>query len=273
MNRSDAINPVLPLILDMTILLRTVKLLILILHVLVGLIIAVIWLRGIDCTPPTRRQQKLISWWLRSAARVVGADIRTHGRPPDTTVLAVANHISWLDVLVIASVLPVSFVSKAEVRDWPLFGRLATRSGTLFIRRGGHNAANQATEQITWFLLRRQNILMFPEGTTSTGREVKHFHRRLFGAALRTGTPVLPIAICYPHPEGVNPVAPFTDGEPFINNALRVLGEKSIPVELTFCPLVVSDGSDRTVVAKRAHAAIEKIVMRNQTAERGARKT
>ncbi len=256
----------------MTILRRTVKIFVLILHALLGLIITVVWLRGVDGAPPTRQQQQVISWWLRSAARIIGAEIRTHGKIPETTVLAVANHISWLDILVIASVLPASFVSKAEVRDWPLFGRLAIRSGTLFIRRGGQNAANQATEQITWYLLRRQNVLMFPEGTTSTGREVKHFHRRLFGAALHAGTPIQPIAIRYPHPDGVNPVAPFTDNQPFINNGLRVLGEKSIVVEVTFCPLVSSNKSDRTTAAKRAHAAIEKIVSQNPPTDREASK-
>lgn len=262
----------LPLALDMTILRRTVKILFLIIHALLGLIIAAVWLRGIDSAPPTRQQQNLISWWLRSAARIVGAKIRTHGPIPETPVLAVANHISWLDILVIASVLPASFVSKAEIRDWPLFGRLAKHSGTLFIRRGGHNAANQATEQITWYLLRGQNVLIFPEGTTSAGREVKHFHRRLFGAALHAGTPVQPIAIRYPHPEGVNPVAPFTDNEPFTTNGLRVLGERTIDVDVTFCPLVSSNKSDRTAVAKRAHAAIEKIVLRGQPPEQEARK-
>jgi 1-acyl-sn-glycerol-3-phosphate acyltransferase len=229
-------------------------------HVVLGLIVAMISLRKVESTPPDAPQQHIIHWWLKRAATLCGLQIRTRGLAPGSPVLVVANHVSWLDILAIASVLPVTFVSKIEIRSWPLFGRLACRAGTLFIHRGGKNAANQATEQITWYLLRGQSVAMFPEGTTSNGQHVRRFHARLFGAAIHADTLVQPLAIRYPHPGGVHPAVPFVDKVPFYTHGWRVLGEKCIVAEIVFCTPILARRHVRRILAEKARIRIKRIV-------------
>lgn len=182
------------------------------------------------------------------------------GTPPPRPALVVANHVSWLDIPVLGALFPVSFVSKIEIRHWPLIGMLAARSGTVFIQRGGKNAANQAAEQIAFRLRRGDHIAVFPEATTSDGHDVRRFHPRLFGAAVHAEALLQPIAIRYPHARGVHPAAPFIDNDALFNHGVRVLGEKQIDVEVTVCQPLASSGVDRRKLANQAHETIRGIV-------------
>lgn len=249
----------------------TYRLILLIFHILLGIVLAAFRLRGSPDTPPAPQQRDIIAWWLGQSASIVGLKIVTRGTVPDVPVLAVANHVSWLDILIMSAVLPVSFVSKIEVKHWPVVGWLATRARTLYIQRGGKNAANTVTEQITWFLLRHRSVAIFPEGTTGDGHGVRRFHPRLFGAAIHAHTPVQPVAIRFPHPQGVNPAVPFLNDESLVRSALRVLGQRSIHVEVTFCRLLPSKHAERSSLAKKAHAAIEKVVRDNLPSVQEAR--
>jgi 1-acyl-sn-glycerol-3-phosphate acyltransferase len=103
----------------------------------------------------------------------------------------------------IASVWPGCFVSKQEVRDWPLIGGLSARTGTLFIRRGSEGAAAMVADEITWRLRHGDAMLVFPEGTSTAGATVRRFHPRLFRAAVMGQCPVQAIALRYPDGEGL----------------------------------------------------------------------
>ena len=231
-------------------------------HIVLGLIFTFTYLRRVESTPPNAQQHQLIRWWLKYAATLCGLQIRTRGISPGSPVLVVANHVSWLDILVIASVLPVTFISKIEIRSWPVLGRLASRAGTLFIRRGGKNAANQATEQITWYLLRGQSVAVFPEGTTTDGHHVRRFHARLLGAAIHADTLIQPLAIRYPHPSGVHPAVPFVDNVPFYTHGWHLLGEKCIVAETVFCTPIPARQHARRTLADIARKRIKSVVKR-----------
>ncbi len=231
-------------------------------HVAVGLVITTTLLRHGDTKPPGDRERTVVSWWMRCVARILGLHIKVLGTPPEHPVLAVSNHISWLDIPVLASIFPVSFVSKAEIRDWPALGMLTARAGTLFIQRGGKNAANQAMEQIAFRLRRGHSIAVFPEGTITDGHSVRRFHPRLFGAAVYANAYIQPVAIRYPHAHGVHPAVPFVDAEPFFKHAIRVLSEKRINVEVTLCRKLASQSVDRRTLAKQAFEAIRQSVER-----------
>ncbi len=230
------------------------------LHLLVGLLLAYGMGRARSTEPPAPGQWRLIQWWLRRAGRIVGLRITVHGRSPQGAVLAAANHISWLDILVLSSVLPVCFVSKAEVRDWPVVGTLASSSGTLFLNRGGRDAASRMTGQIGAYLRQGQSVLIFPEATTGDGHGVRRFHARLFGAAIEAAAPVLPIALRYPHPEGVNPLVPFIGHISFGAHAWRILGEHRVDAEVYLLEPIVPTDTDRKGLARRTHAAVEAVV-------------
>jgi 1-acyl-sn-glycerol-3-phosphate acyltransferase len=235
---------------------------------LVGLVLAALRLRRPPGTSPDAGQRALVSRWLGWAARVLGVRIRTGGRPAPGPVLLVANHVSWLDIVVLGSTLPVVFVAKAEIRDWPLVGWLAALAGTLFIRRGGKHAAETVAQAMTEALRAGVSVAVFPEGTTTDGRQVRRFHPRLLAAAQSAGVPVQPAAITYPHERGVHPAVPFIGRDTFLRSALRVLTAGGIVAEVRFCP-ALAPREDRRSLAQEAHDCIEAIVLRGHTAQRG----
>lgn len=112
-----------------------------------------------------------------------------------------SNHISWLDIPVVGSVAPVFFLSKAEIRKWPVFGRLAEAGGTLFIRRGSGDAA-RVSDQIADFLQGGSSVVFFPEATTTDGRRIKKIYGKLLKAAMDTGLPICPLVIAYVDKDG-----------------------------------------------------------------------
>ncbi|MGI9302563.1 MAG: lysophospholipid acyltransferase family protein [Gammaproteobacteria bacterium] len=235
-------------------------------HIVAGLLICVFYLRAVD-SPRGAARTPIVGWWFRRLCHIAGLKITAHGRIPGGTALIVANHVSWLDIPILGGLVRTRFVSKIEIGKWPIVGRLVRSVGTLFIRRGGKNAAAAAAEQMTWHLRRGNSIAMFPEGTTTDGSTVKRFHPRLFAAALLANTPVQPVAIRYPRAGRVHPAAPFIDEMNFVYHALGVLRQKSMDVEITFCPpLKPSDHSDRRVLAEQAHKRIKDVVCSQQAA-------
>jgi len=148
--------------------------------------------------------------------------------------LFVMNHISWFDVPVLASQQPLHFLSKAEIKKWPLIGWLANRAGTLFIQRGTHGAAQKSLEEITECLQSGGSVVIFPEGTTTDGTTVKRFHGRLLQSAIDAGVKVQPIALRYPHEDGVNPLVPYIDDMTFMDSLLGLTRASPLEVELTF---------------------------------------
>jgi len=146
------------------------------------------------------------------------------------------NHISWFDIPVLASQQPLPFLSKAEVKTWPLIGWLADRAGTLFIQRGRHGAAQKSLEEITNCLRTGGSVVIFPEGTTTDGRNVKKFHGRLLQAAIDAQVKIQPIALRYPHKQGVNPGVPFIGEMTFMDSLLGMTRANPLDVELHFLP-------------------------------------
>ncbi|NJN45349.1 MAG: 1-acyl-sn-glycerol-3-phosphate acyltransferase [Candidatus Competibacteraceae bacterium] len=207
----------------------------------------------------------VMSRWSRTLCRVMGVRITVLGTPHAGTALLVANHISWLDIFCIAAVCPTHFLAKQEVAAWPLFGWLCRRAGTAFIRRGSENGAGEAAEQLTWRLRQGGRILIFPEGTSTSGESVKRFYPRLFQAALHARCPVQAIALRYPDPNdplGINRTVPFIGNDEFISHLWRLLGEQSIAVELSFSERVVAGTQTRGLLARhtyqQVYAALQK---------------
>ena len=133
--------------------------------------------------------------WSAGFLRLLGVRLETNGTPRPGAKLIVANHVSWLDILAIDAVEPARFVSKAEVRHWPLFGRLAVAVQTLFIERDRARDALRVVHQMAEALRAGDTLAVFPEGTTSDGRELLPFHANLLQASIATDTPVQAVAL------------------------------------------------------------------------------
>ena len=204
-------------------------------------------------------QQGVARWWSRKFCSIVNIRIVGRGEINAHPILFVANHISWMDIVCLRALLDAVFVAKQEVRDWPVFGGLAARVGTLFFKRG--EEGQEVAGQMTALLARGRSVLFFPEGTSSCGDEVMNFHARLFQAGVRTLAAIQAVAVIYPYPQqGMNPVAPFIGEQVLLENLWRVLGEPEIEVQLHFCPGLASAGTERRFLAEQSRAQILSLV-------------
>ncbi len=163
-------------------------------HVLGGL-----WTihRSFGRLTPVERQQH-VQAWSQQMLRIIGVALRTGGElPANGPVLLVANHISWLDILVLNAVRPARFVSKADVKHWPLLGTLITGAGTLYIERESRRDAMRVVHHMVEALREGDVLAVFPEGTTGDGRELLPFHANVLQAPIAAPAPVQPVALAY----------------------------------------------------------------------------
>jgi len=182
--------------------------------------------KTIDRTPWAR-------FCFRWACRCLGLNIHQHGSPSNDTVLFVSNHISWSDIPILGSLAPIRFLSKAEVGQWPLIGWLARQAGTLFIHRGG-GQARRVRGQIIENLQAGENVLVYPEGTTSAGLTVLPFHGLLLRAAPESKTPIQPVTVTYRRDGRPDHLAPFIGEDEFHSHLLRMLRQPSARVDVVF---------------------------------------
>ena len=147
-------------------------------------------LPGADVTP---LRQRLTRWWLARLCAALPFEVRVSGEAPRQPMLWVANHVSWTDIPLLGALAPLTFLSKAEVRAWPLAGWLAEKAGTLFIRRGSGDS-RLINQRLAEQLHRGRNLLIFPEGTRIPVGQMGKFSRGGTALAVNAGLPVLPIA-------------------------------------------------------------------------------
>lgn len=200
-------------------------------------------------------RQFLTRLGLASMSFALPFKVQIIGSIPKQPALWLANHISWTDILLLGRLTPLSFLSKIEVRRWPVAGWLAQQAGTVFIRRGSASQDN-IHQQLTQHLLSQQPLLIFPEGTTTDGRSVGLFHSRLLECALVTQTPIQPVAICYRRNGATDPIAPFIGDDDLLAHLKRLFAHPSAEVEIHLLPLIDTRNSSRTQIARQARQVI-----------------
>lgn len=208
---------------------------------------------------PDERGRRVVAWARRLLA-IVGVRVVVHGRPPAVRgegALIVANHVSWLDIHVLHSLLPSRFVSKAEVRDWPLIGWMAAQAGTLFLQRARKADARRVNEEMAALLRAGECLALFPEGTTTDGTRLLPFYPSLLQPAVVAGARVWPAVIRYRHADGrINLEAAYCDDISLGQSLRRILAQDGIVAEVTFLPPIASVGLHRRELAARAQQAI-----------------
>lgn len=201
--------------------------------------------------PTTEAQWRLVRWWHRRTLELLGIEVDVRGEAVNGPALFVANHVSWLDISALLTVIDAGFIGKHELQRWPVLGLLIRRGGTIFIDRGGRGAAAAAVEEMVGRLQAGNRAAVFPEGTTSCGTSVRRFHARLFDAALRTGAPVQPVALRYNRPD-----LAFVEAEPFLRNLWRLLGATGVRLEVEVLPPIDPRERNRRSLAEEAHRGI-----------------
>lgn len=221
-------------------------------HVLWGLVLAS--LVNLDFTGRLD-PERLASHWQRRMLRILGIRVLVRGQPLQGGRLSMANHVSWLDIPVIGACAPTRFVSKSEVRDWPVAGWLANACGTFYLRRGKHGS-RPLLDKLVPHLKSGGSVVIFPEGTTSAGTEVLTFHSRLFAAAIESGAPVQAVALRYGTGTCGNAIAPFVGEDDLLSHLLRLLRNRELTAEIIFGAAIDPAGCSRENLAEQARNSI-----------------
>lgn len=209
-----------------------------------------------------RARQRAIQTWSRALLWMCGVRVRRQGQPILTgAALWVINHVSWIDIFVLNAVRPTSFIAKADIRRWPVIGLLVAWAGTLFIDRGHRQAVRQAARAVRACFARGDVVGLFPEGTTSGGWDVLHFHSGLFEPAVQADVPVQPVALRFvQHGKRTDRFA-FVGDQTLVANLWILLGAGGVAVECEFLPPVEpGHGLDRGALAQRTRAVIGQAV-------------
>lgn len=212
-----------------------------------------------------------VRWWHTRLCRCLGVRVEVQGCPAARCLL-VGNHISWLDIPVIGAQEQIGFLSKADVRHWPLIGWMAEVAGTRFIARGG-NQSEQVLAELRADLARGQALMIFPEGTTTDGRCVKRFHPRLLAVAQSARLSIQPIALSYRRGEDPAPDAdvPYVGEDTLIANLWRLVRHPGLTATVRFLPpIALTESEQRRALAERARAAVTEALGLDPAPERSA---
>ena len=193
---------------------------------------------GAFIRPRNRVASAVKQKWMQVSLKVLGFRVTVHGHAPAThshssNTLWVSNHVSWTDINVLNSLGQVTFLSKAEVRHWPIVGGLASVAGTLFVQRGA-GQGNQAIDDVAHVLDQEQSVVVFPEATTTDGSDVRRFFHPILKAALIHSHPITPITIRYLR--GGQPCAQcaYYGDDVFTKHLWRILHYRDVSVAITF---------------------------------------
>ena len=214
-----------------------------------GVLIVLLRFKAFDL--PER--QRHVQWWSVKMLRLMGITLRVEGAPLPDASLLVANHISWLDIMAVHAVCPrARFVSKADVKSWPLIAHLVDAAGTLYLERERKRDALRVVHTMAQALLAGDTVAVFPEGTTSDGRGLLPFHANLLQAAVATATPVQPVAIRFSDAtHAISRAVEFVGETTLLQSLWRVAGGEGLTVRVALLPPRASAHADRRALAEQ----------------------
>lgn len=207
------------------------------------------------------RRDRFIMTWSRRLLGILGVQVHV-AAPPTLSggALLVCNHVSWLDIYLINAARRVHFVSKAEVRAWPVAGWLAHKTGTLFIERGRRADTARVNADMRALLKNGATVMVFPEGTTSDGRGLQRFLPSLLQPAIELNCPTVPAALRYRTLNHEYTVVPaYIDQISLWQSLLHIVSEPGLIAELQFGEPILPNGHRRELAAQ-AEAATARLL-------------
>ena len=201
----------------------------------------------------------------RVLCRLLGVSIVIQGQAPATPALLVSNHVSWLDIPILSSVMPLSFIAKREVGGWPMFGWMAKLQRCVFVNRENRHSTGKSSTEITDRLNLGDCLVLFPEGTSNDGRSVMPFKSAYFGVVENLNVKVIPVTLVYqsnynlPLTRRQRPSFAWYGDMDLVPHLWEALKAGPLKVSVTFHKALPK--IPRKDMAKLAHATIAKSLM------------
>jgi 1-acyl-sn-glycerol-3-phosphate acyltransferase len=241
----------------------TYRLIIVCTHIVRGVITSALVLPS----APAQKRNALILNWSQVLLEKLRITVHIHGALPNPSqfpVILTSNHISWVDIFVIHCVSPMRFVSKSEVRQWPVFGWLAAKTGTLFLVRTSRRQTATIGNKMEEALMNGDSLGLFPEATTSEGYSILPFHSSMLQAAVSCQVSVLPVALRYRlHDGSNNPHIPFVGDMTFAQSLLHVLQGPPARVDVAVGDLVEPGVMNRRELARHLELLTSSLLQRS----------
>lgn len=193
-----------------------------------------------------------IQAWSAKTLRILGIELKHSGTPRAGAKLVLANHVSWLDIAAVHAVMPEArFVSKADIKHWPLVGALVEAAGTLFIERSNKRDALRVVHQTAAALKEGDTVAVFPEGTTGPGPELLPFHANLLQAAIVTEVPIQPLLLRWHGPsERFSTPLRFIGDMTLMQSIWAIASARDQGCELRILPPLDSAHADRRALSE-----------------------
>jgi 1-acyl-sn-glycerol-3-phosphate acyltransferase len=196
------------------------------------------------------KQRQIASRLYRGCYQALNIQLVVNGRPTQQPALWVCNHISWLDILILAGNNTLDFIAKSEVASWPVLGGIIRRTGTLFIERDNIFKAYKALPELQQRLQSGIPVLVFPEGTTTQGESVLPFKPMFYQAAIRGNLLIQPISIHYERSDGSScKEVAFIDDDDFSVSFKGTLKQPKIFAYITYLPAMKAEHWHRKKMA------------------------
>lgn len=209
----------------------------------------------------------LIKWWCKHLLDIFNVSVISLGDQPPSYKTAsnnmiIANHISWIDIHAINSILPLTFIAKSDIKSWPIFGYLASKGNVLFIERGKRHHATRIVDITTRHLKTGDNLCLFPEGTTTDGTEIMPFKGSVIQSAIEAQSTIWPVAIRYPHPDGgINTAVAYAGDTTMAQSIQQLLLQKSPVIELHFlAPISTVEIADQNISRRDLTSHIHSLI-------------
>lgn len=210
-------------------------------------------------------RQARVEQWASDMLRHAGIELAIQGQPPRSgPVLLVANHISWLDILVMHAARHCRFVSKADVKTWPFIGTLADGAGTLYVARESRRDAHRVVAHMADRLRGGDILAVFPEGTTGDGVTLKPFHANLLQAAIDASAPAQPVSLTFVDAASgeISRAPSYIDDETLLGSVWRTLTAPPLKAIVVFGDIRLPADENRRSFAEALRADVERLKLR-----------
>ena len=206
-------------------------------------------------------KKKVINYWSRILLSLVRLRVICKGRKnelPANPFIVVANHISWVDIFVLLSILPVSFIAKTEIKKWFFLGNLVEMAGTIFIDRNRRKSIREVAKKIIQKSAdHNRAYAFFPEGKTSPGKTIQKFHSGLFSLFFQNQElTLLPVLIKYKRDDVFTEVCAYVGDMTLLESVVRIIKNPNLTAEVQIMPVsIIENDSDKIPSVGRKYLA------------------